>query len=473
MLLIVLLAVSVPYLVANGREAEVLPAVRASTLMLAAVVVAVALFHWRVTGRSGGLLIAVAALGWGVVAIIDLAAGNDVQTGWLAVFRFGVSLLAIAHLSRALWGPDVNTRLQARGIFLRAAVALAVLGVVTRFVLPSGWTPAGVAGVHLSLATLWAMVGGVGVLRAVERRSVLLAWLAWTCIAVGTAELDRFLAWAVDPSWLVGSAVVRGSGMLIAAVGAALAVARTASDRRTDLLAVELQRRQFEAETASEARERRHEIGNALAAIEGATLTLERHRGRLTEDQQAELEQAVLAGTEHLRRLITSEGREELTSAWPLRDIVGWQAAAAASRGVRLEVTGDLELRVLGNRHLADEVLANLLLNAERHGRTSADGRVHVEVGRAGDHVVVRVIDEGPGVPEGFEHLIFEPGVRLNDEVSGSGLGLHVARRLMRQQRGDLTCEPYAGGACFVMFFRPSSRLEAVGVEAHEVEDVV
>ncbi|HET8604894.1 MAG TPA: ATP-binding protein, partial [Marmoricola sp.] len=64
----------------------------------------------------------------------------------------------------------------------------------------------------------------------------------------------------------------------------------------------------------------------------------------------------------------------------------------------------------------------------------------------AGDHVEIQVADRGPGLA--VEEDPFARGVRGHSS-NGSGLGLAVARTLMRQQGGDLLLHPCPTGAMF------------------------
>lgn len=83
------------------------------------------------------------------------------------------------------------------------------------------------------------------------------------------------------------------------------------------------------------------------------------------------------------------------------------------------------------------QIVRNLLTNAERHGGAG----IRVGVSREDRNVIVRVSDDGGGVPPAEVERIFEPYQRAaGAEVKkGSvGLGLSVARRLARLMRGDL-----------------------------------
>jgi signal transduction histidine kinase len=88
------------------------------------------------------------------------------------------------------------------------------------------------------------------------------------------------------------------------------------------------------------------------------------------------------------------------------------------------------------------EALGNVLDNARRH----AASVIEVIVGTDGHSVRVIVRDDGAGLPPGMEERAFERFVTM-DRNGGSGLGLAVARGLVRRQGGDLS---YTDGS-FVM----------------------
>jgi signal transduction histidine kinase len=85
----------------------------------------------------------------------------------------------------------------------------------------------------------------------------------------------------------------------------------------------------------------------------------------------------------------------------------------------------------------ADEVrdaVANMVDNARRHARQ----QVRVTVEEDDRFVTIRVDDDGPGVPERSEEVVFERFATL-DGKGGSGLGLPIARAIARSHGGDLT----------------------------------
>jgi signal transduction histidine kinase len=98
-----------------------------------------------------------------------------------------------------------------------------------------------------------------------------------------------------------------------------------------------------------------------------------------------------------------------------------------------------------------EQVVGNLLNNVEKYA--AAGGLCEVASRQTETATVIRVADRGPGIPRGREEKIFEPFVRLSDRltegVSGTGIGLSIARELVRLHGGELRLVPSEGGARF------------------------
>jgi signal transduction histidine kinase len=100
-------------------------------------------------------------------------------------------------------------------------------------------------------------------------------------------------------------------------------------------------------------------------------------------------------------------------------------------------------------------VLRNLLGNAVKYARP--DSRpIEVALSRDGDAVVVRVVDDGPGIPEADLGSLFEPFFRVDRSRSrktgGYGLGLSICKRIVEGHGGRLDAANNPGrGACFTM----------------------
>jgi signal transduction histidine kinase len=81
--------------------------------------------------------------------------------------------------------------------------------------------------------------------------------------------------------------------------------------------------------------------------------------------------------------------------------------------------------------------LRNLIGNALRYGE-----RARVSLGREGKEAVIRIEDDGPGVPDGEMAAMMEPFSRgeasRNRETGGAGLGLTLAKAIAEQHRGSV-----------------------------------
>jgi two-component system, OmpR family, osmolarity sensor histidine kinase EnvZ len=122
-----------------------------------------------------------------------------------------------------------------------------------------------------------------------------------------------------------------------------------------------------------------------------------------------------------------------------------------------LELQARLEagLSWQGNTIILQRILANLLDNAMKYGRSREDGIARVDVlgRRRGRGIELVVRDQGPGVPDEALERLARPFARLDPErggVGGSGLGLAVVSRLARRAGGELTLENASVGGLLV-----------------------
>lgn len=107
-------------------------------------------------------------------------------------------------------------------------------------------------------------------------------------------------------------------------------------------------------------------------------------------------------------------------------DVVELYDAAAERDATRLELAGDGEVLMTGDRDLLFDAIANLVDNAIKHGR--AGGRVTVTCCGDDDGAVIAVADDGSGIPADQHDHVFKRFTRLEQSryTPGNGLGLSL-----------------------------------------------
>jgi two-component system phosphate regulon sensor histidine kinase PhoR len=150
---------------------------------------------------------------------------------------------------------------------------------------------------------------------------------------------------------------------------------------------------------------------------------------------------------------ITSEARSLEASFQNLGEVVAHAvqslAPIAESRGLKLSVAAPDIVCCFDAPKIA-LVLDNLIGNALKF--TDAGGGVRVSLNDHEDEVSISVTDTGIGMDEDALDRIFHRYYRADPEREGSGLGLLIARELVRLHRGDITVESELGkGSRFVI----------------------
>jgi len=117
--------------------------------------------------------------------------------------------------------------------------------------------------------------------------------------------------------------------------------------------------------------------------------------------------------------------------------------ARAKSVSVSVDIPADLPLvKVYGGE--LNQVWSNLLDNAL--DSVEENGHVEVRARHEFDGVVVRVIDDGAGIPAEHLRRIFDPFFTTKPVGQGTGLGLDIARRIVGRHDGHIDVESRPGG---------------------------
>lgn len=137
--------------------------------------------------------------------------------------------------------------------------------------------------------------------------------------------------------------------------------------------------------------------------------------------------------------------------------VIGEAAARAAGVTLDAEVPDGDRLAVLGRHEDLHRALANLVSNAIRH--TPPGHRVLVSAGRAEDGTIRVAVGDGcGGIPESHLDRVFDAGWRGSPDRGdgGAGLGLAIARGVVRSHRGEIAVRNVGPGCCFELSLPPA-----------------
>ncbi len=193
-----------------------------------------------------------------------------------------------------------------------------------------------------------------------------------------------------------------------------------------------------------------HEFKTPLTAIRGAIELLAEHGAEMDEAERARFLANISADADRLNLLVSrllELARADMAHAGagedcrPLEIARRLGVAASGADAVAAIPAGALET-----------VLSGLIGNSRQHGARAIEVRV-----AADEDVTVDVIDDGPGIPPGDRDRVFEAFFTTRRADGGTGLGLPIARSLLRAYGGALSLLPSDNGAAFRITLLPST----------------
>lgn len=199
-----------------------------------------------------------------------------------------------------------------------------------------------------------------------------------------------------------------------------------------------------------------HEVRNPLSAVRGLVQYLA--KGEEPGSKKAEHAAAAVAEVDRLERVVSSlleytRPREprlvELDLEESIRSVLNLMSDDPRASGVDIQLKVEPELPyVQADPDQIRQVLMNLVINALE----ALDGRgvLAISARKADGGVEVEISDNGPGLPEGNPEQVFDPFYSTRER--GTGMGLAIARRIMRSHGGEITAgiNP-EGGARFIL----------------------
>ncbi len=201
-----------------------------------------------------------------------------------------------------------------------------------------------------------------------------------------------------------------------------------------------------------------HEIKNPLTPISLAAERMRRKWGPQITEGKADFEEcadAIIRQTENIRAMTDSFSKLAKSpnvhfAPEKLREIIREAVFLEQIRNPQFRFTikdgADAEkIQVLADKRALSQAFTNLLKNAaESLGRRAArekagyQGKVEIEIGTEQDRSIVRITDNGEGLPENIApYLLFQPYVTGSE--TGTGIGLAVAESAFQEHKGGVS----------------------------------
>lgn len=285
-------------------------------------------------------------------------------------------------------------------------------------------------------------------------------WRIGTLSAAGSAVL--YLAVLMIDGWGPAYDVITRVGyifVITAFVGYVVEVARTAEREASATEATAEAYAELSHLKASFVSTISHELRTPLTTIKGATTTLLRDGSKFDDNQARSLLEMVERQSEHLGKLIQDlidvatleQGQIDFVFEWcDIEDIVATEidrTKIRSSRDVPVHVAPGVE-QVKCDKSLMSRVFRNLLDNALKF--SPAQSSVAIEITQSDGQIHVEVIDSGIGVDPSEHERIFERFYQVDGSLTrraqGAGIGLNIARELVRLHRGDIRVSSELGG---------------------------
>lgn len=205
-----------------------------------------------------------------------------------------------------------------------------------------------------------------------------------------------------------------------------------------------------------------HEIRNPLGALELFASLL--NEDDLSKEDRARYLSNIQIGIRSLNTVLTnmltfsrssSGDRQVVCPQEIIAEIVDFMEPLLKQRGIEASCTAEDDCYIEVDREMFRQVLTNLFTNALK--ALPQGGSLNLHTFQGEESVNLRMRDDGMGIPEKYQNMIFDPGFTTNPD--GNGLGLAIVSRFMESHGGKISVNSRPGsGTEFLLEFPPAQK---------------
>jgi two-component system NtrC family sensor kinase len=204
-----------------------------------------------------------------------------------------------------------------------------------------------------------------------------------------------------------------------------------------------------------------HELSNPLQSVLGhlELMVQEKDHDAAHQKQLHRAFQDVDRAAKIVRNLLVFSGAQRVTRKRVDMDELLTRVIAARELGLQrtaVEIVreGEQELPpITGDVGQLEQVLMNVMLNAEQSIGEAAEGRITIFSAVESGRVRIVISDNGPGIPADVLPKIFDPFFTTKDAGKGTGLGLAITHGIVQDHGGTITAASDPNGATFTLQF--------------------
>ncbi len=156
----------------------------------------------------------------------------------------------------------------------------------------------------------------------------------------------------------------------------------------------------------------------------------------------------------YARKPSESGKKEKINMLDTIRNTVGLVDYQFRQENIKIKVDASREnYPVAGNQNEIEQVIANLILNGkDAIKKVKAEGTIEVIILSDNENIVVKVKDDGAGIPDKDLAKIFDPFFTTKDVGKGTGLGLSICQSIIQKHQGLVEVESQLGkGSVFIV----------------------